>query len=113
MLDGAQGPAARWGLGYQVQVGEFFGAERLVPVRSAQELAHLHLVAEAPAGGRALRAVEHRLLLGGEAHRYLGAPAAAPFEPGAPTAGAPSPQASAGDQSTSSASPPPSTHPSA
>jgi predicted aconitase len=43
MLAGAQGEAARWGIGYQLDVGRFFGAERLVPVRSA----HIHCDGEA------------------------------------------------------------------
>jgi predicted aconitase len=40
---GHEGPGARWGLEYQVAVGDFFRAERLVPVRSA----HVHCDGEA------------------------------------------------------------------
>jgi predicted aconitase len=40
---GDAGPGARWGLEYQTAVGRFFGAERLVPVRSA----HIHCDGEA------------------------------------------------------------------
>ena len=43
MLAGAAGPAARWGIGYQRSVGKFFGAERMVSVRSA----HIHCDGEA------------------------------------------------------------------
>jgi predicted aconitase len=43
MLAGARGEAARWGIAYQLDVGRFFGAERLVPVRSA----HIHCDGEA------------------------------------------------------------------
>jgi len=43
MLAGAAGPAARWGIEYQRSVGEFFGAERMVAVRSA----HIHCDGEA------------------------------------------------------------------
>jgi predicted aconitase len=43
MLAGGCGEAARWGIGYQLEVGRFFGAERLVPVRSA----HIHCDGEA------------------------------------------------------------------
>ena len=43
MLAGAHGDAARWAIAYQVDVGRFFGAERLVPVRSA----HVHCDGEA------------------------------------------------------------------
>jgi predicted aconitase len=43
ILDGGSGPAAAWGLRYQLEVGRFFGAERLVGVRSA----HVHCDAEA------------------------------------------------------------------
>jgi hypothetical protein len=35
MLAGRRGEPARWALGQQVAVGEFFGAERMVPVTSA------------------------------------------------------------------------------
>lgn len=42
-LEGEHGPAAQWGLDYQVKVGEFFGAERLAKVRSA----HIHCDGEA------------------------------------------------------------------
>ena len=43
MLAGAAGPAARWAIEYQRSVGEFFGAERMVAVRSA----HIHCDGEA------------------------------------------------------------------
>jgi predicted aconitase len=43
MLAGAHGEAVSWAIGYQVDVGRFFAAERLVPVRSA----HLHCDGEA------------------------------------------------------------------
>jgi predicted aconitase len=43
MLAGGRGEAARWALGYQLEVGRFFGAERLVPIRSA----HIHCDGEA------------------------------------------------------------------
>jgi predicted aconitase len=43
VLAGARGEAARWGIAYQLDVGRFFGAERLVPVRSA----HIHCDGEA------------------------------------------------------------------
>jgi predicted aconitase len=43
MLAGARGEAARWAIAYQVDVGRFFGAQRLVPVRSA----HVHCDGEA------------------------------------------------------------------
>lgn len=47
ILSGDQGSAARWGLEHQVKVGEFFGADRLVPIRSA------HIMCDAEATGRA------------------------------------------------------------
>jgi len=43
MLAGAQGEAVEWAIRYQLDVGGFFGAERLVPVRSA----HVHCDGEA------------------------------------------------------------------
>jgi predicted aconitase len=43
MLAGAHGEAERWAIAYQRDVGRFFGAERLVPVRSA----HVHCDGEA------------------------------------------------------------------
>lgn len=47
ILNGEQGEAARWGLKYQIKVGEFFGAKELVPVRSA------HVMCDAEAAGQA------------------------------------------------------------
>lgn len=43
MASGSDGPAVKWALDYQLAVGEFFGAQRLVPVRSA----HAHCDGEA------------------------------------------------------------------
>ena len=43
MLAGARGDAERWAIAYQRDVGRFFGAERMVPVRSA----HVHCDGEA------------------------------------------------------------------
>jgi predicted aconitase len=43
MVSGSDGPAVKWALDYQLAVGEFFGAQRLVPVRSA----HAHCDGEA------------------------------------------------------------------
>jgi predicted aconitase len=43
LLAGARGEAARWGIRYQIDVGRFFGAERLVGVRGA----HIHCDGEA------------------------------------------------------------------
>jgi predicted aconitase len=43
MLAGELGPAPQWALDYQMKVGRFFGARRLVEVRSA----HVHCDAEA------------------------------------------------------------------
>jgi predicted aconitase len=43
MASGSDGPAVKWALDYQLSVGEFFGAQRLVPVRSA----HAHCDGEA------------------------------------------------------------------
>src|SRR5699024_3307034 len=43
MASGSDGPAVKWAVDYQIAVGEFFGAQRLVPVRSA----HAHCDGEA------------------------------------------------------------------
>lgn len=43
LAEGAGGEAARWAIDYQARVGEFFGAERLVEIRSA----HVHCDGEA------------------------------------------------------------------
>lgn len=43
MASGSDGPAVKWALDYQLAVGEFFGAQRLVPIRSA----HAHCDGEA------------------------------------------------------------------
>lgn len=47
MLDGAQGPAAEWGLRFQIKVGEYFQADRLVPVRSAHVMCDGEAVSDA------------------------------------------------------------------
>lgn len=47
MLDGAKGPAAKWGLQYQTAVGEYFAAPRLLPIRSAHVMCDSEAVTEA------------------------------------------------------------------
>lgn len=47
MLAGQYGPAARWALDFQVRVGAFFGATRMVPVSSAHVAADVGLTGDA------------------------------------------------------------------
>ncbi len=47
MLAGGQGPALRWALDFQVRVGRFFGATRMVPVASAHVAADVGLTGDA------------------------------------------------------------------
>ena len=47
MLAGAEGPAVQRALRMQVEVGEFFGAEDLVPVSSAHMMAEIESMGEA------------------------------------------------------------------
>jgi predicted aconitase len=47
MLAGAEGPAVKRALEMQIEVGEFFGAERLVPVSSAHLMAEIESMGEA------------------------------------------------------------------
>lgn len=53
MAAGAEGPAVKWAMDYQLAVGGFFGARRFVPVRSA----HAHCDGEA-LGERGVRFLE-------------------------------------------------------
>src|SRR5262245_45725125 len=47
MLAGRHGPAVRWPLEFQVRVGGFFGARRMVPVSSAHVAADAGLIGDA------------------------------------------------------------------
>jgi predicted aconitase len=47
MLDGAEGSAAAWALAMQVEVGRFFGAERMVPVRSVHMMGDMEVMGDA------------------------------------------------------------------
>jgi predicted aconitase len=47
MLDGEKGAAATWGLQFQIAVGEYFGATRLLPIRSAHVMCDSEAVNEA------------------------------------------------------------------
>lgn len=47
MLAGRFGEGPRWALGYQVAVGEYFGAERLVPATNAHLVADMEVMGEA------------------------------------------------------------------
>ncbi len=47
MLAGRFGEGVRWALGYQVAVGEYFGAERLVPATNAHLVADMEVMGEA------------------------------------------------------------------
>jgi len=47
MLDGARGPVAQWAIAQQIEVGRFFGAERLVPVTSAHMMGDMEVMGDA------------------------------------------------------------------
>jgi predicted aconitase len=47
MLDGADGEAAQWALAMQVEVGRFFGAERMVPVTCAHMMGDMEVMGDA------------------------------------------------------------------
>lgn len=47
MLDGAHGAAAQWALAMQVEVGRFFGAERMVPVTCAHIMGDMEVMGDA------------------------------------------------------------------
>jgi hypothetical protein len=47
MLAGRFGPGVQWALGYQVAVGEYFDAERLVPATNAHLVADMEVMGEA------------------------------------------------------------------
>ncbi len=47
MLDGAAGRAAAWALAMQVDVGTFFGADRMVPVRSVHMTGDMEVMGDA------------------------------------------------------------------
>jgi predicted aconitase len=50
MLDGAEGEAIRRALAYQVEVGRFFGARRLVPVTNAHMMGDIEVLGDAGLG---------------------------------------------------------------
>src|SRR4051812_40134183 len=50
MLAGADGEAARRALGYQIEVGRFFGAERLVPVTNAHMMGDIEVLGDTGLG---------------------------------------------------------------
>ncbi|WP_135466171.1 aconitase X [Crenalkalicoccus roseus] len=50
MLDGAEGEAVRRALAYQVEVGRFFGARRLVPVTNAHMMGDIEVLGDAGLG---------------------------------------------------------------
>jgi predicted aconitase len=47
MLDGSEGPAVQRALAYQVEVGRFFGAARLVPVTNAHMMGDIEVLGDA------------------------------------------------------------------
>ena len=47
MLAGAQGEAVRRALAYQMEVGRFFGAERLVPITNAHMMGDIEVLGDA------------------------------------------------------------------
>ncbi|MCB4825378.1 aconitase X [Roseicella aerolata] len=47
MLDGAEGPAVQRALAYQVKVGRFFGAARMVPITNAHMMGDIEVLGDA------------------------------------------------------------------
>ena len=58
MLDGARGEAVRDALAYQVRVGEFFGAERFVPITNAHMMGDIEVMGDG--GFRYLAAIAEK-----------------------------------------------------
>ena len=50
MLDGRQGDAVRDAIRYQIEVGEFWGAERFVPITNAHMMGDIEVMGDAGFG---------------------------------------------------------------